>query len=212
MKFICRNDLRIVPITETQYIAQFGARFDEAGEDAPAVHDTLELLIDEALDLFDLDEIREMISAQTDAFYRDAILIRAIAAGKLDMAAAEQRLIRDLKNTRAGAGAESDWQEGWAADLSTATVTHKSGFTARFLNIKEGVVEEYAGEIVVGVCRTRDGKKWLAVTTTSSLQQHDREMVRELGENASRMWSVTVLGDSPTVMSFAYTNNFGVDL
>lgn len=212
MKFICRNDLKIEPVTETQFLARFGVRFDQAGEnDSPAVHDTLESLIDEAIDLFDPDEIREMISAQADQFYRDSILIRAIAAGKLDMSEAEQRLNQVLKSTRAGDGEESDWQEGWVADLSTATVTHKSGFAAHFLPIQNGMVDEYAGEIVLGVCRSQDGRKWLAVTTPESLQQHDRGMVRELGADASRIWSIKVSGDAAT-KGFGYTNNFGVDL
>jgi hypothetical protein len=159
-RFIARNDLIIVPITETEYLAKFGATFEQAEEglDTPHPYSSIDDLLDVALEFFGHDEIRDMISVQSSPYYRDAVLIRAIARGKFKMLNAEDKMHRALQLH----------QSSWTVNNETASAQHKHGLDVRFYQAIDGVAQFIDNDaVVLGVFR--DGEtKWIAVTTEES--------------------------------------------
>lgn len=89
MKFIMRNDFVIRPITNSEYLNEFGITFSEfrilerlAGiADTPWVFDSVSQLFNDVVSDFDPEDIETMIEAQTNDHYKKAILKYAIKIG-----------------------------------------------------------------------------------------------------------------------------------
>lgn len=166
IRFLLQDNFVIETISETEYLAQFGSTFEQPTDDAPLTGSTIDELLDGHLDLLAHDEIRDMIAAQSNSYYKDAILIRAIVRGKFNVLDGEERLNRTLRYH----------QSDWTVDTQTASALHKHGLQVRFYRVIGGVAQEwYNNSVALGVFTDVQGGKWIAVTTTES---RDRALSR----------------------------------
>lgn len=100
MKYFTRNDHVINAVTQTEYKKQFGVTFrqvrncdDEVvgnikAQEAPCIWDSIDELAGAMVEMLDKTEIADAITAQVKPQYAAVLRSKAIAAGKLEYAAA----------------------------------------------------------------------------------------------------------------------------
>ena len=224
MRLIAR-DLIITPISSVEYISQFGMSFEQAefSNEAPVPYISLSELLDDLLDLFTHEDILDLIDLQVNAFYQDAIRIRAIALGKFNMdvefktSDAENKIRKAFLNGSPLQEVQEEWRNDWRIDNASASALYMNEFQIRFFRVIDNVIDIGNEDVVHGFFKTQNGDRWSVVTTHSSFNDLDEKIghaaidktMYQIGVEAAKLWNDEIHKGSTLIPNFGYTNNLG---